>query len=113
MGFSMKSKFDKYWGDPQKMNMLIFIANILIPRDKIEFMGFSLNAIYGELHGGSLFRSVKSTLYELFKDYAAFYKLNLASAYQSCFSDSGTLSQSDSGIGVTASVSILKARFKK
>ena len=88
----MKSKFDKYWGDPQKMNMLIFIANILDPRDKIEFMGFSLNAIYGELQGGSLFKSVKSALYELFEDYAAFYKPDIASAYQSCFSDFGTLS---------------------
>ena len=93
--------------------MLIFIANILDPRDKIEFMGFSLNAIYGELQGGSFFSSVKSALYELFEDYAAFYKPDLASASQSCFSNSGTFSQSDSGAGVTASVSILKARFKK
>ena len=113
MGLSIKSKFDKYWGDPQKMNYLIFIANIIDPRDKLEYMELSLNIIYGELQGGSLFSSVKSALYELFKDYAAFYKPNLASASQSCFSDSGTLSQSDSGAGVTTFVFVLKARFKK
>ena len=29
MGFNMKQKFDKYWGDPHKMNSLIIIATIL------------------------------------------------------------------------------------
>ena len=93
--------------------MLIFIANILDLREKIKFMGFSLNPIYGELQGGSLFSSVKSALYELFEDYTAFYKPEIASAYQSCFSDSGCLSKFDYGDGETASVSVLKARFKK
>ena len=98
------------------MNILIFIANILDPRDKIEFMGFSLNAIYGELQGGSLFKSVKSALYELFEDYAAFYKPVNESASQSCLSNSRSLSQSESGAGVHAfgtSVSVLKSKFKK
>ena len=35
---NMKTKFDKYWGDPEKMNHLIFIANILDPIEKIEYM---------------------------------------------------------------------------
>jgi hypothetical protein len=28
----MKDKYDKYWGDPVKMNKYIFIASILDPR---------------------------------------------------------------------------------
>ena len=47
MGINMKLKFDKYWGDPQKMNALIFIAAILDPRYKLEFLAFSFNQIYG------------------------------------------------------------------
>ena len=34
MAIKMKEKFDKYWGDPEKMNNLIFIAAILDPRYK-------------------------------------------------------------------------------
>ena len=43
MGINMQSKFDKYWGDPQKMNFLIFFANILDPTCKLEYIEFSLS----------------------------------------------------------------------
>ena len=42
MGLNMKAKFDKYWGDLEKTNTLIFISIILDPRDKLEYMEFSL-----------------------------------------------------------------------
>ena len=42
MGATMKQKFDKYWGDPDKMNNLIFIASVLDPREKVEYLSFSL-----------------------------------------------------------------------
>ncbi|KAM0872579.1 hypothetical protein ACQ4PT_038605 [Festuca glaucescens] len=32
MAIKMKDKYDKYWGDPEKMNKYIFIAVILDPR---------------------------------------------------------------------------------
>ena len=32
MAVKMKDKYDKYWGDPEKMNKYIFIAAILDPR---------------------------------------------------------------------------------
>ncbi|KAG6536097.1 hypothetical protein ZIOFF_001141 [Zingiber officinale] len=31
MGIRMKNKFDKYWGDPEKMNKLLYIAVVLDP----------------------------------------------------------------------------------
>ncbi|XP_019196619.1 PREDICTED: zinc finger BED domain-containing protein RICESLEEPER 3-like [Ipomoea nil] len=43
MGKNMRAKFDKYWGEPEKMNFLIFYANILDPRDKIEYMPIQFN----------------------------------------------------------------------
>ncbi|XP_019161967.1 PREDICTED: zinc finger BED domain-containing protein RICESLEEPER 2-like [Ipomoea nil] len=33
MGANMKAKFEKYWGDIDKMNYMIFFANILDPKD--------------------------------------------------------------------------------
>ena len=113
MGLSMKSKFDKYWGDPEKMNLLIFIANVLDPRDKLEFMEFSLEKIYGQSIGGSLFSTVKFAVYELFDDYVALYASTAPtnSATQTC-----TLSASSETViaaTCTSKVSMLKAEFKK
>ncbi|KAE8812167.1 zinc finger BED domain-containing protein RICESLEEPER 2-like [Hordeum vulgare] len=34
MATKMKEKYDKYWGDPEKMNKYIFIVAILDPRTK-------------------------------------------------------------------------------
>ena len=108
----MKSNFNKYWGDPEKINHLIFIANILDPRDKFEYMEFSLNTIYGEIL--SIFNRVKCSLYELFDDYIALYKP--ATNFVSHISLAEPLSQSKSGTSDSVckkNVSILKACFKK
>ena len=34
MTTKMKDRFDKYWGNMEKMNMLLYIASILDPRKK-------------------------------------------------------------------------------
>ena len=67
----MKSNLDKYYGDGDKMNYLIFISHILNPRDKLEYFKFSLKSMYGECKGVILFENVnvKATLYEHFDDY--------------------------------------------
>ena len=68
MGLNMKSKFDKYWGDPTKMNFLIFTSNVLDPQYKCDYLKFSINTIYGDLIGGSLLDNVKSAMFELYND---------------------------------------------
>ena len=107
MGANMKLKFDKYWGDADKINILIFIANILYPRDKMVYLEFSCKTIYGEQLGVDLFQRIKRALYELFDAY------NTA-AQASCSSSvlSGGGSQSDVQVqSSTKSSSLLKARF--
>ncbi|KAG8657803.1 hypothetical protein MANES_03G090444v8 [Manihot esculenta] len=69
MGQNMKVKFDKYWGDPDKMNKLIYIAVVMDPRYKMEFMGFALSAVYGNGKGLDLTHKIKSVVYELFDEY--------------------------------------------
>ncbi|XP_019153569.1 PREDICTED: zinc finger BED domain-containing protein RICESLEEPER 2-like [Ipomoea nil] len=62
MGSHMKQKFEKYWGDPEKMNFLIFYANILDPRDKIEYMPAQFAQLYGDEKGKSCFEKVQSSM---------------------------------------------------
>lgn len=73
MGAKMKEKFSKYWGDPEKMNFIIFFANILDPRDKVEYMQFQLNQMYGDDQGKACFEKVKSKLELLFQEYVSTY----------------------------------------
>ncbi|KAL5576740.1 hypothetical protein UlMin_018439 [Ulmus minor] len=42
MAFSMQQKFDKYWGNLEKMNVLLYIATILDPRCKMEAISMGL-----------------------------------------------------------------------
>ena len=95
------------------MNLLIFIANVLDHRDKLDFMKFSLEKIYGQSIGGSLFSTIKFAVYELFDDYVALYASTAPtnSATQTC-----TLSASSETViaaTCTSKVSMLKAEFKK
>ena len=48
MGGRMKEKYDKYWGDVHKMNKLIYVAVVVDPRYKLEFIEFALGEEYGK-----------------------------------------------------------------
>ncbi|XP_019168811.1 PREDICTED: zinc finger BED domain-containing protein RICESLEEPER 2-like [Ipomoea nil] len=91
MGSQMKSKFEKYWGDPEKMNSLIFFANILDPRDKLEYMPYQFEELYGKDNGKKCLENVQAAMVELFGDYAAIYSVNV----QQSSSDSSSGSQPD------------------
>ncbi|KAL5565226.1 hypothetical protein UlMin_028390 [Ulmus minor] len=43
---NMKLKFDKYWGNPENINLLMFLAIVLDPRYKMEYVKFSLKFFY-------------------------------------------------------------------
>ena len=42
----MKEKYDKYFGDPMKMNHIIFIVVILDPRHKLDWVQFTISKMY-------------------------------------------------------------------
>ncbi|KAH0633662.1 hypothetical protein KY289_036622 [Solanum tuberosum] len=48
MAENMKEKFDKYWGDTEKMNKMVFIPCVLDPRHKFSTLGFALKKMLGE-----------------------------------------------------------------
>ncbi|XP_019150210.1 PREDICTED: zinc finger BED domain-containing protein RICESLEEPER 2-like [Ipomoea nil] len=109
MGKNMRAKFDKYWGEPEKMNFLIFYANILDPKDKIEYMPIQFNQLYGEEKGKTMFDKVIVGLKELFEDYVACFPVQSVEQSEK-FSPSITISDS---VSVGRPQSLLKSQIKK
>ncbi|XP_057985290.1 zinc finger BED domain-containing protein RICESLEEPER 3-like [Hevea brasiliensis] len=110
MGDRMKKKFDKYWGDIDKMNKLIYFATVLDPRDKFEYMEFQFCQMHGEEKGEQLFQKVKSSLIDLFNEYKKKYQTDCEQ-----ISDN-TSSQLSSGSGSIISLKpklYLKHHYKK
>ena len=95
------------------MNWLIFLSNVMDPQYKLDYLRFSLIAIYGDLIGGNLFTNVKAALYELYDDYVNDDKsvnalnnaLTVTSGESQCTSIPDVQSSGQS-------FSVLKARFK-
>ncbi|KAM3218453.1 hypothetical protein P3L10_022983 [Capsicum annuum] len=48
---NMREKFRKYWGDPKKMNKMIFISSVLDPRNKLEYVPFEIVDMFGKKIG--------------------------------------------------------------
>ncbi|XP_070044912.1 zinc finger BED domain-containing protein RICESLEEPER 2-like [Nicotiana tomentosiformis] len=69
MSGKMKEKFKKYWGEPEKMNKMIFIASVLDPHNKLEYVGFALEEMFGEGPGKKLTAEVDTYLNSLFGEY--------------------------------------------
>ena len=59
MANRMRAKFDKYWGNVEKMNMLIYVASILDPRKKLEFVRFCFFEMYDIEQASVMISNVK------------------------------------------------------
>ncbi|KAM1883871.1 hypothetical protein ACFX13_005180 [Malus domestica] len=67
---SMKLKFDKYWGDIEKVNPILFIAQALDPRYKFEMLEASLEELRYSCEAIlDVKTSIKKNLTDLYKAY--------------------------------------------
>ncbi|KAM0983959.1 hypothetical protein ACFX2I_011361 [Malus domestica] len=67
---SMKLKFDKYWGDIEKVNPILFIAQALDPRYKFEMLEASLEELRYSCDAIlDVKTTIKKNLTDLFKAY--------------------------------------------
>nr|GME03801.1 zinc finger BED domain-containing protein RICESLEEPER 2-like [Ipomoea batatas] len=66
MAQKMQQKFDKYWGSS---NLLLSIAAVLDPRNKMTFIEFSFPVIYSEYEATRQIAIVRDSLYGLYKIY--------------------------------------------
>ncbi|XP_055961671.1 zinc finger BED domain-containing protein RICESLEEPER 2-like [Mercurialis annua] len=121
LGGKMKLKFDKYWGDPDKMNKLIFFAYVFDPSAKLEGMEYSLCIMFGNVNGAVLYKSVVDELNLLFNEYKTLYESGGSNISVTELSSETPLSQPEKGLNL-ASVpgarknkhpSVMKARFKQ
>ncbi|KAF1881864.1 hypothetical protein Lal_00038505 [Lupinus albus] len=64
MALSMIAKYDKYWGNVEKINPLLFVGNVLDPRFKLEYDTCSENLAVNML------TLVKDTLEDFYNFYA-------------------------------------------
>ncbi|XP_021754810.1 zinc finger BED domain-containing protein RICESLEEPER 2-like [Chenopodium quinoa] len=69
MALKMKDKYDKYWGNPEKINMLIFIAVVLDPRYKLDYVEWMIKEIYDEYIALKLVKNLRETLNALYEEY--------------------------------------------
>ncbi|XP_073273203.1 zinc finger BED domain-containing protein RICESLEEPER 2-like [Primulina huaijiensis] len=69
MAEKMKAKFEKYWSAPEKMNKMIFVACVLDPRFKFEYVAFVLLSMYGEEKGGKMRDDLKLYVISLYDEY--------------------------------------------
>ncbi|CAI0560272.1 unnamed protein product [Linum tenue] len=70
MAKKMKLKYEKYWGDVDKMNKLLYIATVMDPRYKLGFLEYGLKRVYPEDgKGGRMAEDVRKATFELFAHY--------------------------------------------
>ncbi|KAF5815925.1 putative HAT dimerization domain, ribonuclease H-like superfamily, hAT-like transposase, RNase-H [Helianthus annuus] len=72
MAINMRLKYNKYWGDVEKMNPLLYIAVALDPRYKLSYVNWSLDDMYptGNL-ATNLKKKVEETLTKLYDFYCS------------------------------------------
>lgn len=71
MAKSMKAKYDKYWDNIENMNFLLYVAVALDPRNKLRYVVFCIEMIYGKGTSKTkeILGKVKKTLEDLFNHY--------------------------------------------
>ncbi|KAJ1431304.1 hAT-like transposase, RNase-H fold [Sesbania bispinosa] len=69
MGQKMKTKYEKYWGNPDKLNMLLLIALVLDPRYKMKFINWLINLNFDSDDASNLRNNVEACLTSLVEEY--------------------------------------------
>ena len=69
MAFKMKSKYDKYWVDPDKVNMMLLIAVVLDPRSKLGYVNHFLGYYFAKAVAEELQRKLLSSLKSIYREY--------------------------------------------
>ncbi|KAG8489267.1 hypothetical protein CXB51_017287 [Gossypium anomalum] len=69
MAIKMKEKYDKYWGDIDKMNFLMSVACVLDPSQKLKYLEFALSEMSSSEKASKMMQKLKESLYELFDEY--------------------------------------------
>ena len=73
----MQTKFEKYWGEGEKINPLLYVAVVLDPWKKLRFLKFSFFEIYGNAIAEMMVDKVKDLLYRFYNFYTSIHSPNV------------------------------------
>ncbi|KAL2243378.1 UNVERIFIED_CONTAM: putative AC transposase, partial [Sesamum indicum] len=73
MSRQMKYKFDKYWGNAEKMNMMLYVAVMFDPRHKYNYLQYVFKNMYGSELAEKMGNLARSALYDVFEEYKKMY----------------------------------------
>ena len=66
----MKEKYEKYWGDIENMNLMMFIVMVLDPRYKMKYLKYWFNKWYSKEKAEFALKLVRDALDKLYAHYA-------------------------------------------
>lgn len=66
----MKTKYDKYWENIEKMNKLLFVTVILNLRYKLVVIEFWVNSVLGRVKASQFIKVLKSDIDDLYSHYS-------------------------------------------
>nr|KYP41362.1 Putative AC transposase [Cajanus cajan] len=69
MALRMKGKYDKYWGNPNGINILLLIVVVLDPRSKLDFVNYFIDYIFESDMASQLKSKLLSSLKTLYEQY--------------------------------------------
>ena len=70
MAEGMKMKYEKYWGNIEKINLLLFVAVVLDPRYKMKYIVYWFNKWYAKPKAKSMIEKVRGAIDRLYAHYA-------------------------------------------
>ena len=65
----MKNKFEKYWGNFDNMNHLLYVGLVLDPQYKLRYLEYCFGILYERQKAVDMARRVKAVLEDLYKSY--------------------------------------------
>lgn len=89
----MREKYNKYWGDADEFNKNLFLAVVLDPRNKMEYLQFLLKGMYGQEKGMEVVEMVGHDFRRLFEEYKRLIDPNHAGTSNGNLSSQLNLSQ--------------------
>ncbi|OMO62626.1 hypothetical protein COLO4_32981 [Corchorus olitorius] len=106
MARKMQLKFDKYWGH---CNLLVSIAAVLDPRNKMDLIDFAYSVIYSRDEAVRQKQILRESLNELYEEYVDAYKAANAESSQS---NLGQESEATNSVSTTIGKTVLTGRSK-
>ncbi|XP_017640195.1 zinc finger BED domain-containing protein RICESLEEPER 2-like [Gossypium arboreum] len=70
MTFKMREKYNKYWGEGNKVNMLVYLAVIFDQRCKMSFLDFGVNLLFPNI-ANDIMKMIDKELHCLFNEYSS------------------------------------------